>query len=48
MTSLHVKIADQSEGHFSESSRSLGKVMRYSVVGREAPSPVVSFSSSVK
>jgi len=35
----------QSEGHFSESSRSLSKVMSYSVAGSEIPFAMASFSS---
>jgi len=35
----------QSEGHLSESSRSLSKVMSYSVAGSEIPFAMASFSS---
>ena len=39
----HVKFTGQVQGHFSEGTRSLGKVMSYFVAGCEIPSPVVSF-----
>jgi len=42
-----VKITGQVQGHLSESSRSLCKVMSYSVVGSEIPSVASSFTFSV-
>jgi len=44
-TSSHIKITGQRQGHISKGSRSLGKVMSYSVVNSEIPSPMTSFSS---
>jgi len=46
-TRSHVKVTGQGQGHFSEGSRSLGKVMTYSVAGSEILSPTSSFSSVV-
>jgi len=42
---VHIKNTGQSQGHFSEDSRSASKVVRHSVTGSEIPPPIVSFSS---
>ena len=46
-SSLHVKIRTAGQGHFSESSRSLGKVMSCSIAGSEIPSLMTSFFSRI-
>jgi len=42
-TISHVKVTGQGQGRFSESSRSLGNVMSYSITGSEIPSRMVMF-----
>jgi len=40
-----VKITTQGQGHFSDGSRSHGKVMNYSLAGNVTPSPTALFFS---